>query len=120
MPGYKSISLDIAQRIVNGELPVNSKISGRTLLASKYHVSPETIRKSIGLLKDENIVSVSQGKEITVLSKRLAEDYIIKNQYLKSVYSLRQELEILLKEKQEMDYKFERNTERNHSAFRSA
>jgi K+/H+ antiporter YhaU regulatory subunit KhtT len=108
MPGYKSIALDIAERIVRGELPPKSKISGRTLLASHYHVSPETIRKAIGLLKDENIVSVSQGKEITVLSARLAQEYITKNQYLKTVYSLKQELEMLLKEKQEMDNKFER------------
>ncbi|MFD1774888.1 GntR family transcriptional regulator [Paenibacillus rhizophilus] len=61
--GYKSIALDIAGRIVSGEFPVNSKISGRSILAGKYQVSPETIRKAIGLLKEENIVSVSQGKE---------------------------------------------------------
>lgn len=108
MPVYKSISLDIAQRIVLGELPVNSKISGRTLLSSHYQVSSETIRKAIGLLKDENIVEVSQGKEVIVRSEKLAYDYVSKSQYLKSVFSLRQELEILLKEKQEIDQKLER------------
>lgn len=105
--GYKSIALDIAHRIVSGEFPVNSKISGRSLLAGQYHVSPETIRKAIGLLKDENIVSVSQGKEITIISEKRANDYITKNNYLKTAYSLRQELQILLKEKREIDRKFE-------------
>lgn len=105
--GYKSIALDIAQRIVSGEIPVGSKISGRSLLAGQYHVSPETIRKAIGLLKEENIVSVAQGKEITIVSNRHAYEYTTKHDYLKSVYSLKQDLELLLQEKQAIDRKFE-------------
>ncbi|MEX2461942.1 MAG: TrkA C-terminal domain-containing protein [Paenibacillaceae bacterium] len=104
---YQSISLDIAQRIVNGEFHVNNKISGRTLLASQYRVSPETIRKAVGLLKEENIVEVSQGKEIHVLSSENAYEYINKFRYLKSVHSLKQDLELLLKEKKKIDHKFE-------------
>jgi len=107
MSGYKSIALDIAQRIVSGEFPAGSKISGRSLLASKYRVSPETIRKAMGLLKEENIVSVSQGKEIMIVSEQNAYDYITRNNYLKSVYSLKQDLQQLLFEKKENDRKFE-------------
>ncbi|MEK0316636.1 TrkA C-terminal domain-containing protein [Cohnella sp. 56] len=105
--GYKSIALDIAQRIVSGELPEKSKISGRSLLAGQYHVSPETIRKAIVLLKDEDIVSVSQGKEIVIVSAAKANEYISKNNYLKSAYSLKQEIQQLLVEKHEVDRKFE-------------
>ncbi|GKU79094.1 TrkA C-terminal domain-containing protein [Paenibacillus sp. L3-i20] len=105
--GYKSIALDIAQRIVSGEMAVNSTISGRSLLAGQYHVSPETIRKAIGLLKEESIVSVSQGKEVVILSRHNAYEYITKNNYLKSVYSLRQDLQLLLKEKQSIDQKLQ-------------
>ncbi|WP_229522502.1 TrkA C-terminal domain-containing protein [Paenibacillus monticola] len=108
MAGYKSIALDIAQRIVCGEFPVNSKISGRSLLAGQYHVSPETIRKAMGLLKDENIIFVSQGKEIIVISDQKAHEYITKNHYLKSAYSLKQDLQQLLLEKKEIDRKFEK------------
>lgn len=104
---YKSIALDIAQRIVSGELPEKSKISGRSLLAGQYHVSPETIRKAIVLLKDEDIVSVSQGKEIVIVSAAKANAYISKNNYLKSAYSLKQEIQQLLVEKHEVDRKFE-------------
>ncbi|ANA78498.1 GntR family transcriptional regulator [Paenibacillus glucanolyticus] len=104
--GYKSIALDIAQRIVSGEFPVASKISGRSLLAGQYQVSPETIRKAIGLLKEENIVSVSQGKEIIIISDRNALEYTTRNNYLKSAYSLKQDLQQLLQEKKEMDRKF--------------
>jgi K+/H+ antiporter YhaU regulatory subunit KhtT len=104
---YKSIALDIAQRIVSGEFPVRSKISGRSLLAGQYRVSPETIRKAIGLLKDENIVSVSQGKEIIIVSDQHAHEYITRNNYLKSVYSLKQNLQQLLMQKKEIDRQFE-------------
>lgn len=107
MAGYKSIALDIAQRVVSGEFPVQSKISGRSLLASQYHVSPETIRKAIGLLKDENIVSVSQGIGIEIISDQNAYDYITRNNYLKSVYFLKQDLQQLLIQKKEIDSKFE-------------
>lgn len=108
MAGYKSIALDIAQRIVSGEFTVQSKLSGRSLLAGQYHVSPETIRKAMGLLKDEEIVSVSQGKEIIVLSDHKALNYITRNNYLKSAYSLKQDLQQLLQDKKEMDRKFEK------------
>ncbi|MFD3261080.1 TrkA C-terminal domain-containing protein [Paenibacillus lentus] len=105
--GYKSIALDIAQRIVSGELAVESKISGRSLLAAQYHVSPETIRKAIGLLKDEGIVSVSQGKGIVVISDQKAQDYLANSNYLKSAYSLKRDLELLMAEKKEVDRRFE-------------
>jgi len=108
MAGYKSIALDIAQRIVSGEFPVHSKMSGRSLLAGQYHVSPETIRKAMGLLKDENIIFVSQGKEIIVISDLKANEYINRNNYLKSAYSLKQDLQQLLLEKKEIDRKFEK------------
>ncbi|GIP56392.1 TrkA C-terminal domain-containing protein [Paenibacillus sp. FSL W8-0186] len=104
---YKSIALDIAQRIVSGELAVHSKISGRSLLAAQYHVSPETIRKAIGLLKDEGIVSVSQGKEIVVISDQKAGEYLASSNYLKSAYSLKRDLEQLMAEKKEVDRRFE-------------
>ncbi|WP_019638003.1 TrkA C-terminal domain-containing protein [Paenibacillus fonticola] len=104
---YKSIALDIAQRIVSGELSVQSKISGRSLLAAQYHVSPETIRKAIGLLKDEGIVSVSQGKGIVVISDQKAREYLTSSNYLKSAYSLKRDLELLMSEKKEVDRRFE-------------
>ncbi|WP_165912753.1 TrkA C-terminal domain-containing protein [Effusibacillus lacus] len=105
---YQAISLDIAQRIVNNEFPVRTKLSGRTLLAGQYHVSSETIRKAISLLKEAGIVDVSQGKEITIVSVDKAVEYINRhNAYIEPVYSLKQELELLLKEKKRLDAKFD-------------
>lgn len=106
MASYQSIALDLAKRIMNEEFPVGSKISGRTVLASQYSVSPETIRKSIAILKEANIVSVSQGKEIIVLSSQQACHYVEHHEEMVSAYSLRQELEVLMTEKEENDKQF--------------
>ncbi|WP_058302956.1 TrkA C-terminal domain-containing protein [Gorillibacterium timonense] len=108
LPIYQSIALDLAQRIANQEFPENSKLSGRSLLTSQYHVSSETIRKSVSLLRDAGILNVSQGKEITIQSREKASEYLNRyNDYLGSAYSLRQELEQLLREKKETDAKFD-------------
>lgn len=102
-PMYHSIALDLAQRIINNEFPVGSRISGRTLLASHYNVSSETIRKAIALLKDGNIVSVSQGKEVVVLSIEEAYPFITHHRSMQTVYSLKQELARLIAQKQGID-----------------
>jgi len=68
-PIYQQIAIDIANRIYNGEFEVGSKIFGRSTLAGEYNVSPETIRRSIILLQDMNIVETSQGSGIEVKSR---------------------------------------------------
>jgi len=106
VPSYRSIALDIAKRIMNQEFPIGTKISGRTLLASQYSVSPETIRKAISILKDTNVVTVSQGKEITVSSSEQAQHLIEHNKEMSSAYSLRQALEVLIEKKEKNDRQF--------------
>lgn len=108
MPVYQTIALDIAQRIVNADFTIGEKLSGRTLLSSQYNVSPETIRKAISLLKEANIVSVSQGREVSILSAQQAYHFIEHHREMASAYSLRQELEILLLRKEENDKAFQK------------
>lgn len=110
LPVYQSIALDIARRIVNQEFAVGEKLSGRTLLSSQYSVSPETIRKAIFLLKEANIVSVSQGKELQIISSEQAFLFLTHHQEMSSAYSLKQELELLLKEKDDIDLRFRKIT----------
>lgn len=107
MSMYHSIALDLAQRIINEEFPIGAKISGRSLLAGHYNVSSETIRKSVALLKDANVVSVSQGREVVVLSVEEAYNFIEHHKSMESVYSLKQELELLLEKKQQINQRFE-------------
>ena len=110
VPIYQKIALDIARRIVNQEFAVGQKISGRTLLASQYAVSPETIRKALFLLKDANIVSVSQGKEMQITSSEQAFLFLTHQQEKASAYSLKQDLELLLREKDDIDLRFRKIT----------
>ena len=42
---YLHIARDLAARIAKGEFPEGSKLFGRSMLASEYAVSPETIRR---------------------------------------------------------------------------
>lgn len=107
IPVFREIALDVAQRIINREFPEGKKISGRSLLAGHYNVSPETIRKALSLLKDDEVVAVSQGKEVVILSVEKAYSFIEHYKTSESVYSLKQDLEILLREKHELDKKFE-------------
>ena len=43
---YLQIALDLATRIARGELAEGSRIYGRSVMASEYGVSPETIRRA--------------------------------------------------------------------------
>lgn len=104
---YNAIALDLAQRIINGEYAEGTKISGRSVLASHYNVSPETVRKAIALLKIKNVVTVSQGKEVTVISTENAYSFIEHYKSADSVYSLQQDVESLLQQKREIDAKLE-------------
>lgn len=102
---YRSIALDLAQRIINGEF--SAKIPGRTVLSSSYNVSSETIRKAIALLKLKNVVSVSQGKEVAVISIQNAYTFIEHYKNTESMFSLRQQVDTLLCQKREIDTKLE-------------
>lgn len=73
---YQEIALDIAHSIVMGEYREGDKIHGRSTLAGRYNVSPETIRRSIAILQTMGVVMVSQGIGITVISKSQAEKFM--------------------------------------------
>ena len=73
---YLQIALDIAQRIAKGELPEGSRIYGRSLMASEYNVSPETVRRALRLLADMKVVEVKPQSGAVVLSADSAQRYI--------------------------------------------
>ena len=73
---YLQIALDLATRIAQGELTEGSRIYGRSVLASEYGVSPETIRKALRLLADMKVVEVKPQSGAVVLSADSARRYI--------------------------------------------
>lgn len=99
-PVYRNIALDIANKIVSGEMRVKERISGRSTLAGVYNVSPETIRRAVALLEDNGVVASNVGSGIEVLSVAAAERFIGQyrnNEYISTVRS--NMLEILEKRK---------------------
>ncbi len=73
---YLQIALDLASRIAGGELKEGSKIYGRSMMASEYGVSPETIRRALRLLSDMKVVDVKPQSGAVVLSVDNAKRYI--------------------------------------------
>lgn len=107
-PKYQQISLDIARKIINGEYREGERIYGRSELAALYNVSPETIRRAIAVLKDMDVVSVSQGSGIIVKSKDLAYRYVDRFNETESLSQLKNEMQKLMNKKRDLDNDFEK------------
>lgn len=73
---YLQIALDLATRIATGQLSEGGRIYGRSLMASEYSVSPETIRRALRLLADMKVVEVKPQSGAVVLSADSARRYI--------------------------------------------
>ncbi|MCG8539685.1 MAG: GntR family transcriptional regulator [Clostridia bacterium] len=108
-PKYIKIALDIAYRIYNDDLKEGSKVSGRSTLASKYNVSPETIRRSIALLKDVNVVEVTEKSGISIISKEKAYRFIQNFNTKDSISRLKDETDKLIQQKNEIEEHIEEN-----------
>lgn len=75
-PQYERIALDVAAKIADGDLEEHQKISGRSILASEYAVSPETVRKALRLLSNMKVVEVREKSGVVVLSRDNAKRYL--------------------------------------------
>ncbi|HHX60123.1 MAG TPA: GntR family transcriptional regulator [Epulopiscium sp.] len=103
LPRYQKIALDIANAIYKGNIKEGQKLHGRSTLAGKYNVSPETIRRAIKLLEDVEVVESSRGSGITVLSKENAFVYINKFQNIESIGYHKKRIIALTNQKKEID-----------------
>ena len=95
---YRQIAIDIAENIANGKYVQGEKLFGRSVLASHYKVSPETIRKAVFLLKDVGIVETEKGSGIEVVSPSKAKDFIKRNSSVENLASIKKEIEGWAKE----------------------
>lgn len=73
---YLKIAVALAGRIASGEIPEGGKLKGRSVLSSEYNVSPETIRRAMFILSDKDVVAISAGSGINVLSREKAMEFI--------------------------------------------
>jgi K+/H+ antiporter YhaU regulatory subunit KhtT len=73
---YLQIARDIAARVVRGDLVEGSRLYGRSVMASEYGVSPETIRRALRLLADMKVIEVKPQSGAVILSADSARRYI--------------------------------------------
>lgn len=97
-PQYLQIAVDLARRIADHELREGTRLHGRSLMASRYNVSPETIRRAVCLLADMQVVEVRPQSGVVVLSAERAEEYIRNFQSSADTRSLMQRLRTLMGE----------------------
>ena len=100
---YLQIALDLAGRIANGELAEGSRIYGRSVMASEYNVSPETIRRALRLLADMKVVEVRPQSGAVVLSADNARRYIANFEEDADIHALRMQLKDLIVQSAEVN-----------------
>jgi len=105
---YEQIAIDIAQKILRGDFHVGQKLSGRSLLAGTYNVSPETIRRSIALLQNIGVVEAVTGSGIIIKSSKLAGEYIAEYNERQEVIDLRNKINELLEKRRQTDSELEK------------
>lgn len=108
MARYVNIAMDIATRIVRGEYRVGQKIFGRSTLAGKYNVSPETIRRALTLLQDTGIVQVSPGVGVVVKSQKAAEAFLAECGQKQVLRDVQEKLHHLLRERDRINIEIEK------------
>ncbi|EJE7234480.1 TPA: GntR family transcriptional regulator [Clostridium botulinum] len=110
-PKYMKIAIDIAQKIYNNEFKVGEKVRGRSTLSSKYNVSPETIRRAVSLLKDMQVVEVTEKSGIYIKSVENAYLFIHRFNAKNNVKELRQRIKSLQKEKNKIEKEIDKYME---------
>ena len=104
---YLRIALDVAKRIASGALSEGTKMYGRSVMASEYGVSPETIRRSLKLLSDTGIVQVNQNSGAVVLSMENAKNYVGRFDEYDSVKALQNQLRKSVREHAQLTKKIQ-------------
>ena len=102
---YLQIALDLATRIAKGELPEGSRIYGRSVMASEYNVSPETIRRALRLLADMKVVEIKPQSGAMVLSADSARRYIANFEESTDIRALRRQLKDMMEEAADLHHR---------------
>ncbi len=105
---YLTIAVDIATRIVRGEYREGQKFFGRSTLAGKYNVSPETIRRALTILQDTDIVQVVPGVGVIVKSQKAAEVFLAEYGQRKVLREMQERLHFLLRKRDKINAEIEK------------
>lgn len=107
---YEQIALDIASRILRDEYKVGDKIFGRSTLAGRYKVSPETIRRAVSQLQDAGVVETAPGMGVIIKSKKAAESYFHQFRGQQALADMQSKIKQLFEEKRKLDREIETTT----------
>lgn len=107
---YINIAVDIATRIVRGEYQEGQRIFGRSSLAGRYSVSPETIRRALAILEERGIVELHPGVGVTVRSPAAAENYLAEYGQRQILADIQKRLYTYLEERSRLDLEIARLT----------
>jgi K+/H+ antiporter YhaU regulatory subunit KhtT len=108
---YINIAVDIATRIARGEYREGQRIFGRSSLAGRYNVSPETIRRALAILEERGIVELHPGIGVTVRSKSNAEAYLAEYGQRQILSDIQRRLHEYLEERSRLDGEIVRLTD---------
>lgn len=95
---YLQIAVDVASRVAGGDLREGDRLYGRSVMASEYGVSPETIRRALRLLADMKVIDVKPQSGAVVLSQDNAKRYVEGFSEGAETRSLRQQMKEILGE----------------------
>ncbi|MDR1132454.1 MAG: GntR family transcriptional regulator [Oscillospiraceae bacterium] len=115
---YLKIALDIAARIVSGDLPEGERLKGRSILSTEYSVSPETIRRSMSLLSDKDVVRINAGSGIIVLSKNKAVEFVKSFKDDEAITRMNSALMQMLEKRRALDETIDETTKRIISLYK--
>ncbi|TDA66907.1 MAG: GntR family transcriptional regulator [Clostridia bacterium] len=104
---YVEIAGDICRRIALDELREGQKVFGRSSLAGRYNVSPETIRRALSLLQEMGIVAVLPGTGVIIRSREAAESYLAELGQRQVLQEMQKKLSELLQQRNRLDGQIE-------------
>lgn len=103
IPRYLKIAVNLSSRIASGEIAEGQKLKGRSVLSTQYNVSPETIRRSMSILEDKEVVRIIPGRGTIVQSRRNSIQFLESFKENKDLTDLKHLLTNKFKEKKQLD-----------------
>jgi K+/H+ antiporter YhaU regulatory subunit KhtT len=120
---YLQIALDVASRVAAGDLPEGGRLYGRSVMASEYGVSPETIRRALRLLADMKVIDIKPQSGAVVLSQDNARRYVAGFGEGAETRSLQRQIREILGEYEELNHRLQETAAaliQNRESFSSA
>ncbi|KKM09031.1 hypothetical protein SY88_21090 [Clostridiales bacterium PH28_bin88] len=93
----------IAGEIGRGVYAEGQRVSGRSILAGQYGVSPETVRKALALLQARQVVEVVPGSGVIILSRQAARNFTRDFEEHNSLETLERRLDALVKQRNKLN-----------------